>query len=599
MVVYTQFGWTVIVALSALALLCAGVGWVLWAQLKRAAAEQTVQRQATHTARVAQQNSEQQVKELQAQLAAMQALHTTSVNESNSKSAFLANVMHSVAEPMQAIVTQTETLLNSTLNESQRHAVQTVLQRSQWASKTVENWREFLTVDAGQACIKHEPMALLPVVESALEHLADQAYSKGLRLGYFIDPQMPRVILADETRVRQMLLILLENAIKYTQQGDVTLTISMTWAKQSGQFIEFAIADSGAGMSPTAQATLFEAFWQADALSVTPLTKARTGLSLCKLLVNLMQGYIGVQSQEHQGTRIWFKLPLQPFDAHPCLEPAPLRVVVAILLPDDAFTAKVVKQLGQLNVTLLVYSSTAVLLKALEKGELAHVHVISIDMVTLEQTPQEAPALMASLAQVTQTVAWVMTPKQQELNATEVLTQANRMLMLKPLKWSLFTQILRKLTFEPMMDQSMAALPKRGDLALKVLLVEDDLVSQKVAMALLRNMGFLVDLVNNGTQALHYLAHTPCDVVLIDCQMMNLEGYNIVRKWREQERASSLKGTLSKPLVILGMHSAVPSDDALSMADIAADVKAAGMNDWLTKPLRGPELHQKINQFLS
>lgn len=324
-----------------------------------------------------------------------------------------------------------------------------------WA-KTMDELADYLALDLPNlrvsasaefenVVLQSEPMALLPVIESALEHLAELAYDKGLRLGYFINGQMPSIILGDETRLRQSLLSLLECAIEQTQHGEVTLTIDYG---QPHNTIRFAVEDTrGLNLDNKPMSRSMACTQEQTAACFTGLK-----LSVCKRLVTLMGGQVGADYLPQRGARFWFEWPLAVYDAQPCLAASSTPITVAILLPDDGFTAKVVGQLQQLNVTLRIYSTVSGLIHAIEAGELQTAHVLSIDMVTLESFAAETPSLMACLATLPHTIAWVMTPQQQRKSAKEVLTQANRMAMLKPLKWSLFSQIVRKLTFEPIVS---------------------------------------------------------------------------------------------------------------------------------------------------
>jgi CheY-like chemotaxis protein/signal transduction histidine kinase len=542
-----------LVAITLAALLGAWY-WVRAMRVRMRLAEQPWQQQLTENARVARQRLAEQAertKGLKSELAAVRQQAMQSAEALTRQSSILADVHRLIAPNFNELTQQLG---------------------------------EYLAL-AEPTTARREPMALLPVIESALEQVAEQAYDKALRLGYFIDSQMPSIILGDEERLRRSLLSLLEEAIQQTEHGDVTLTIEYTPSQQN---IRFVVEDTRA---------LSQSDFSMGSVS-EPSTERFSGLKLglCQRLVAAMGGQVGAHCLAGQGCRFWFEWPLAVYHAQPCLAASPVPVTVAILLPDNRFTAKVATQLQSLNVTLQVYSTVTALIRAIESGALQRVHVLSIDMVTLESFAEETPTLMACLAKLPHTIAWVMTPKQQRNSAKDVLTQANRMAMLKPLRWSLFSQILRKLTFEP-----MALNPTEG----RILLVEENLVNQKVSMALLANMGYEVELASRADEAERHMAQGDYDWVLMDTQIPCKDGYQITREWRDLEgkdgqdvgqEAGQEAGQEGKQkrgkrrLPIIAMLERMSDKEACL---------AAGMDGFVTKPLSRTALQQALTSNLT
>ena len=249
------------------------------------------------------------LRECQAQRAELERARAAAETANRRKSEFLASMSHEIRTPMNGILGMTELALGTTLDARQREYLGIVKSSADALLNIINDILDLSKIEAGQFTVERLPFALRPVVDAAIQLMSVQARDKGLTLSWELAPEVPEIVLGDPNRLRQVLLNLLGNAVKFTASGGVDLEICVTQAADGGEQLRFAVTDSGAGIAPERQSRLFEPYAQEDASTARRFGGTGLGLSICRHLVELMGGSIGLTSEPGLGSRFWFTLP--------------------------------------------------------------------------------------------------------------------------------------------------------------------------------------------------------------------------------------------------------------------------------------------------
>jgi PAS domain S-box-containing protein len=508
------------------------------------------------------------------------------------KSQFLANMSHEIRTPMNGVLGMTELLLGTPLSDKQRRFADAVYRSGEQLLEIINDILDFSKIEAGKLELEDLDFDPRALIEDVIEMLAPRAHEKRLELACRIAPSVPSAVRGDPLRLRQVLTNLVGNAIKFTEQGEVVLEVAAEPAAQPDLIggapphrLHFVVRDTGIGIRPEALAKLFTVFMQADQTMARRYGGTGLGLAITKQLVELMGGRIGAESRVGEGSTFRFDVLLgagNPATATPAANADVLAGKRVIVVEDNPTNRSILE--SQLRL-LAMDCATAengrqaleLLRAAARAGTPFDVAVIDMKMpimdgLTLAQTMRSDP-LLAPVHQV------MLTSLVGDNEARMARQAGIEAWLAKPVRQQeLVASLARLFEAAPRPAAAPAAATKRG---LRVLLVEDNAVNQEVARVMLEDLGCAVRLAANGQQALDALAQESFDLVLMDCQMPEMDGFEALRRFRDPGGARRWAAARSTPVIALTANALAGDEDRC---------RAAGFDDYLAKPFRQQQL---------
>jgi signal transduction histidine kinase/DNA-binding NarL/FixJ family response regulator/HPt (histidine-containing phosphotransfer) domain-containing protein len=517
------------------------------------------------------------------------------------KGEFLATMSHEIRTPLNGIVPLLDILRSTPLQPDQREFLATAHQSAMELLRIVDDILDFSKLEASKVELESVGVNLKVLVDSVAKLMQSSAEAKGLRLGVVIDPSVRLAVRGDPVRLRQVLTNLVSNAIKFTERGSVTIQIGKRGETRTHHEVTFAVRDTGMGLSEEACTRLFKPFTQADASTTRVFGGTGLGLVICKRLVDLMEGKLGVRSELGRGSVFWFNVPLQKAigDVQTRSDLAGVRAL--ILSGNETFLRRAGSLLSQLGTSHL-HSNIAVdalskLRASASKGDRWRYELLLIDLASagapttaLVRNIRRDPALDQLRIVFAGSHEAV-----QDLRSDERQASISESFDERELRET-FTRLLGIGQAEIAREEPLLASAGARGAAVteptellrgRALLVEDNPVNAKVAGRILSMLGIEVDSAADGSIALEKLSQGHYDLILMDCQMPVMDGYTAARQRRKDEEA---RGLPRMPIIAM---------TANAMMGDREKCIAAGMDDYLTKPLDRHLLRKTLAEWLA
>ena len=558
----------------------------------------TDRKRAEMALREAKEKAEATNQELEHAMKRANELAAEADRATQAKSEFLANMSHEIRTPMNGIMGMTGLILDTDLTTEQEEYAETIKNSAQSLLSIINDILDFSKIESGKLDLETLDFDLRTTLDDLGDSLALSAHAKGLELLCWVEPEVPALLRGDPGRLRQILTNLLNNAIKFTSSGEVSLRVSLDEEDAAGARIRFEVKDTGIGIPKDKIVTLFQPFTQVDASITRRYGGTGLGLSISRQLTERMGGDIGVESEEGKGSTFWVSLPLvKQTGLRKSLEDVDINIAEnRILVVDDNETNHRILT-GMLDSWNCRHDNAFDAVSAMEKlrsaaSQKTPFRVALLDMFmpgmdgeALGRKIKEDPVLR-------DTHLVMMTSVGKRGDATRLERTGFAAYLTKPIKQSLLHDCLATvMTQKPGEPSLRDRIVTRHTVAedrkrrVRILLVEDNPVNQKVTLKLLEKMGYHVDAVDNGKEALTALETLPYTLVLMDVQMPEMDGIEATRQIRLAARAVQNPNV---PIIALTAH---------ATKEHRKQCLDAGMNDYLAKPVQPDELAKAISRW--
>ncbi|HEY9793541.1 MAG TPA: response regulator [Candidatus Obscuribacterales bacterium] len=535
--------------------------------------------------------------ELEAVTKAADVARRQAVNASNFKSEFLANMSHEIRTPMNGVLGMIEILLKSGLTERQLAYASTAKEAGVALLAVINDILDFSKIEAGKLSLQLAEFEPIKLVESIAELLAAQAKQQSLSLYSFVDPEIPAALIGDPGRLRQILTNFAGNAVKFSAQGEVLIRATLEAQDELSAAIKFSVSDQGIGLTDDEISQLFKPFVQSDAVNIKHAGTG-LGLSISKRLVELMSGQLGVTSVKGSGSTFWFSVPLCKSSQHTAstIDFGMLSGVRILVVDDEPGARQIVHDYltawGMKNSTACSADEALGLLRSAASTD--PYQLVVIDLFMPQMDGMQLGKTIRDDDQLKDAKLILITAFDKPGMGQEAILSGFDAYLTKPVKQSNLFNTITTLLFASQQpaksgakqggacDHQKAVIRRRPEL---ILVAEDHPINQQVALLLLHDLGFEAHVAENGRKAIEALERIPYNLVLMDCQMPEVDGFEATRSIRKLE---ALTGR-HVPIIAMTAHAIEGNRD---------ECLGAGMDDYICKPVEVGQLKLLIEKWL-
>ena len=520
-------------------------------------------------------------------LAELSATRDVALESVRLKGQFLANMSHEIRTPMNGVIGMSELLLHTNLDRDQRHYIDTIRTSADLLLDIINDILDTSKIESGKVVFETHDFDLGEIVDGTLDIIGGVARKKNLELAGNLAADVFPHLLGDSGRLRQVLTNIVGNAVKFTESGEVILTVSALSQTKTHTELRFEVRDTGIGISPAACKHIFEPFTQADGSEARKYGGTGLGLTICRQIVEALGGKIGVESNPGQGSTFWFQLKFEKQSSPAATvapqipSPANLRVLV---VDDNATNREIlVLQLTHLQMRPVSAASGTEALAVLRQETAADPFQLAVlDMRMPEMDGLDLARAIKADPAISKTRLILLSSLGDKLTESALQQAGIDDCLAKPIKQHCLHRAVAALSgckVPPVSVPPAASDPHPApQSSLRILLAEDNRVNQQVALLQLKHLGYTADVVADGVEAIKALEQVPYDVILMDCQMPTMDGYAATREIRR---------TCPRPVRIIAMTANAMDGDRQKCL-------AAGMDDYISKPVKPADLSRLL-----